>query len=96
MAPPDTTPITPPTADRALGCPPSLPFPSSAFEPFVCVATDPCSPDGKTTLWTFQPCSTTTTVAVAPTLPHTGAGPDLFTIGLALILVGVLLHRLCH
>lgn len=69
-------------------CPEDRPFPVSyeaalARDPALCVAQDPCSPDGYTTLWTIQPCEAlvstdppaTTVVEVGPppTLPATGS-----------------------
>ena len=63
-------------------CPADRPVPASyeaarAQDPDRCVAQDPCSGDGVTTLWTVQDCvapvttEVVTSVGVPPTLPTT-------------------------
>lgn len=99
-APPDdsTTTTYPAVILTHDWCPPERPYPESvdaarAEDPARCVAEDPCL-DGLTTLWTIQPCATTTTAAevgTPPVLPATGGVPApafggvLFAAGLVLL-----------
>lgn len=59
-----------------------------------CIDHDPCSPDGVTTLWTFQACEVPTTVAIGEPLPETGAGFGLeVTVAVILVAVGAVLSK---
>lgn len=79
-------------------CPPDRPYPESyaaalAQDPTQCQATDPCSGDGESTLWTLQPCEATTTATVAvidpPVLPRTGLDVSEPVFGAICVLFGV-------
>lgn len=66
-------------------------YPQGIAPDAPCGNTDPCMVDG-TTLWGIQPCSVaTTTVSVTPTLPRTGADPDISVLGGMCVAVGVFL-----
>jgi hypothetical protein len=96
-----TTSTLPPSQNDF--CPLGRPFPASyeavaLRDPDLCLAEDPCSGDGVTTLWMVMPCSTTTTVAVAdpPRLPVTGVEVGAAPFGLAVAALGVLILRACR
>ena len=93
-------------------CPPERPYPESyqaALErdPARCVAEDPCSDDGVSTLWHVDACpvpATSSTVATTEVvtseagggevwLPETGGTVGPAGVGLVCVLVGVALVR---
>lgn len=86
-------------------CPPGFPFPESydaaiAADPARCVASDPCSGDGVSTLWTLQPCevapSTSSSVPVVVSLPATGGTVGGAGVALCAVLVGAVLVRVAR
>jgi hypothetical protein len=88
------------SADNSY-CPVERPFPPSyeavaRRDPAECLAEDPCSPDGVTTLWHAMPCEVTTTVVAVddpPVLPSTGSGTVALACAFALVGIGTLLRR---